>query len=76
MEPESERGLLHTLKDGKSKKELIETEQGDYMAYYNGINEAVINNKPLPVSAEEATNVIKVIEAAIQSNQEKKVINL
>lgn len=63
-------------KNGKSEKEPTPTEPGSYMDYYNGISEAILNDKPLPVTAQEAANVIKVIEAAIQSNQEKRVIEL
>ena len=76
IEPESERGLLHIIENNTSKKELIVTEQGDYMAYYNGVAEAIKNNKSLPVTAEEATQVITIIEAAFLSNTEKKVITL
>lgn len=76
IEPESERGLLHIIENNTSKKELVVTEQGDYMAYYNGVAEAIKNNKSLPVTAEEATQVITIIEAAFLSNTEKKVITL
>jgi len=76
VEPESEKGLLHIIKNGESIKELIPTEKGDYMAYYEGIYNAIRNNKPLPVTAEEATNVIRIIEASIKSNNLKRVIDL
>lgn len=76
IEPESERGLLHIIENNNSKKELVVTEQGDYMAYYNGVAEAIKNNKSLPVTAEEAMQVITIIEAAFLSNTEKKVITL
>ena len=76
IEPDSEKGLLHVIKNGKSFKESIPTEQGNYMLYYDGVYNAVRNNKSLPVSGKEALQVIKVIEAAIKSNNEKKVIEL
>jgi predicted dehydrogenase len=31
---------------------------------------------PLPVTAEQGTDVIRIIEAAFKSNEEKKVITL
>ena len=46
------------------------------MEYYNLIAEAILNDKKLPVSANEAKNVIKIIEAALLSNQEKRVVDL
>ena len=76
VEPDSEKGLLHIMKDGKSHREIIESEAGDYMAYYNGIYEAIRNHKSLPVSAEDGIMVIQIIEAALKSNKEKRVIQL
>jgi len=76
MEPGSERGLLHTEKDGKTIREHIPTLQGNYKEYYDGIYNAMVNGAPLPVSAQDGVNVIKIIEAAYQSNKEKKVIQL
>ncbi|WP_417558672.1 Gfo/Idh/MocA family oxidoreductase [Mesoflavibacter zeaxanthinifaciens] len=76
VEPESERGLLHLENKGVSHKELVSTLPGDYMAYYNGISQSILNNKPLPVSANQATQVIKVIEAALKSSEKQKSIYL
>ena len=76
IEPESQKGILHIIKNGESKKELVSTEKGDYMEYYNLIAEAILNDKKLPVSTNEAKNVIKIIEAALLSNQEKRVVDL
>ena len=75
-EPESQRGLLHTEKDGKIIKEYISSERGNYNDYYDGIYGAIRENKPLPVTAEEALNVIKIIEAAYESNETKKVVSV
>jgi len=76
VEPERERGLLHTEKEGKILKKYIPTLGGNYMAYYNGVYDALRNNEQLPVKAEEAMNVIKVIEIAKRSNKERKVVVL
>ena len=76
IEPDNEKGLLHTEKDGNIVKEYIPTLKGDYMAYYDGIYEAIRNKKEVPVTAKDAMQVIKVIEAALQSNKERKVIDL
>lgn len=76
IEPATEKGLLHFLKNGESHKEFISTEKGDYMKYYDGVYKAIKNNKNLPVSATEATQVIEIIEACNKSNSEKKIIQL
>lgn len=75
-EPEEEQGILHTEKLGKITREYIPTLQGNYMDYYDGIFDAIRNEKPVPVSGNEAMNVIKIIEAALKSNNEKRVIDL
>ncbi|MBD0823754.1 Gfo/Idh/MocA family oxidoreductase [Aestuariibaculum marinum] len=75
-EPETERGLLHTEKDGKTIREHIPTATGNYMTYYDGIFDAIRNHKNIPVTAEDGMLVIKVIETALKSNEQKKVVNL
>lgn len=75
-EPETEKGLLHTEIKGKEVIEFITSEQGNYNDYYNGIFEAIRNNQPLPVTAEEGAEVIKIIVAAFKSSETEKVIEL
>ncbi len=76
LEPESQRGLLHTEVEGKVIKEHVESLQGNYGEYYNGIYDALRNNKELPVSAEDGMKVIQVIEAAYRSYKERRVVDL
>ncbi len=76
IEPESEKGLLHTEKDGKIIRECIHTLQGNYMGYYEGMYKAISENKPVPVSAEEGIRVMRIIEAALESSLEKRVVEL
>lgn len=73
VEPETEWGLLHVEKKGVFSKEKIPGERGNYTRYYDGIYETIVNNKPLPVTAAEAQNVIRIIEAAYLSYREKKI---
>ena len=75
-EPDKEKGLLHTEKDGKIIREQVPTLNGDYMEYYEGIYQALRNNGLVPVTGTEGMEVIRVIEAALKSNREKKVIDL
>lgn len=74
VESDTTRGLLHTEKDGKIIREYVPTERGDYMDYFTGIYEAIRNNKPLPVTAEEGTRIIRVIEKAYDSVKEKRIV--
>jgi predicted dehydrogenase len=52
------------------------SEIGNYIEFYDLMYEAIRNHKNLPVSGEEALNVIKIIETAIKSNEEKRIITL
>ncbi len=76
VEPEAEKGLLHTEINGKEVREYIESERGNYNDYYDGIYEAIRNNKPAPVKPEDALDVIKVIETAYESSKLGVVIEL
>jgi len=75
-EADTGKGLLHTEIDGKVIREYIPSEKGNYMDYYNGIFEAIRNDKELPVTATEGMQVIRIIELAFQSIKEKRIIQL
>jgi scyllo-inositol 2-dehydrogenase (NADP+) len=75
-EPESEQGLLHTEKDGKIIREKVPTLQGNYYDYYDGVYKSIRQNQPMPVTAEDGIRVMQIIDAAVKSNQERKVIDL
>ena len=76
IEPETEQGLLHTELNGEIIKKYIPSLKGNYMTYYEGIYQAIRNNAPVPVTAEDGKKVIIIIEAAFKSNKEKRVIDL
>lgn len=76
QEPDSQKGLLHTEKEGRLIRKYIPSLSGNYGDYYEGIYQSVRHNAPLPVTAEEGGDVIKVIEAALNSYNEKKLIEL
>jgi predicted dehydrogenase len=75
-EPKAEEGVLHTERNGKIIKEKVTSLQGNYMEYYDGIYRAIRNHKSVPISGNDGLNVIKVIEAAMKSNREKRRIDL
>lgn len=76
IEPENQKGFLHTEADGKIIKGFIDSPGGNYGEYYDGIYEAIRNGKEVPVSGEDGMNVIRVIEAAYQSNRERRAVDL
>ncbi|MBB1283731.1 Gfo/Idh/MocA family oxidoreductase [Flavisolibacter sp. BT320] len=74
VEPVTERGLLHTEREGAVIRETVPTSQGNYMHYFDGIYEAVRNGAALPVTGRQAINTIRVIEAAFRSSETKSVV--
>jgi scyllo-inositol 2-dehydrogenase (NADP+) len=74
IEPDAEQGLLHTVIDGKEVREHVPTERGNYMDYFTGIYEAIRNGAPLPVTGEEGTRIIRVIEKAYESVRTKRTV--
>ena len=75
-EPISEHGLLHTEKDGQIIRERVLSLQGNYYDYYDGVYKALTANQALPVTVDEGIGIMRIIEAALQSHQEKKVIDI
>ena len=52
----------------------VESEIGDYRKFYQNIYDAITNNADLEVKPEQAREVIRVIELAIKSSTEKRVV--
>jgi predicted dehydrogenase len=75
-EPDTARGILHTEKDGTVIREYVQTLQGNYMDYFEGVFQALRHDKPMPVTGEDGLNVIRIIEASFKSSKEKKVVEL
>lgn len=70
------QGILHYTKNGVLVREKVTSQQGNYYHFYNGVYEAIINNKTEPVTATDGMNVMKIIEAAFESSKTEKVISL
>jgi len=75
-EPGWAKGILNINRDGETIREFVTSLRGNYMEYYDGIYDAILNNTLPPVSAEDGLKVMKIIEAAQESNKQKKIIDL
>lgn len=73
-EPDEARGLLHTTINEKTIKEFIPTQRGNYGEYYDRLYQAIRLQEPLPVLPEDARNIILLIEKALESNDQRKVV--
>ena len=75
-EPASASGILTITDNGKTVRTVVQSLPGNYMQFYDGLYDALVEEKPLPVSAQDGLNVMKVIEAVLESGGTTKVISL
>lgn len=75
-EPEEFWGRLNTEFNGGHYNGPLETIPGSYLAFYDGVYDAIRNGKPAPVSSKQALLVIKIIEACYESSKLKKAISI
>ena len=68
LESKKTWGTLNTLDETGTLK----SERGDYRIFYQNIYNAILGTEELLVKPEQARDVIKVMELAIQSNAEKR----
>lgn len=74
VEPIELWGTINTDINGLHYVGKVESIRGDYRCFYKNVYNAIIGKEELVVRAEEARNVIKIIELVIQSSKEKRVI--
>ncbi len=74
VEPEEIWGKINTEIDGLHLVGKIESEPGDYTAFYQNVYNALQGQEELEVKPEEARNTIRVIELAMQSHEEKRTL--
>lgn len=76
LEPPEMWGTLDTDLNGLHFVGEVASVSGDYNYFYTNFVDAIQNGAPLAVKANEALNVIKIIEAAIQSHEEGRLIQI
>ncbi len=69
-------GLLHTTMDGKAIRERLPGAHGNYPFFFDNLFKAIRLNEPLAVPPEEAALVVRIIEAAYESEETKKSVPL
>ena len=75
-ESKSKEGTLHTEINNDVLNVKVPTLQGNYYDFFDGVYQSISNDTIEPVTAKDGLNVMKIIEATIQSSQQMKVINL
>ena len=75
-EPESIWGTLKTECNGIEICSVIESDKGDYRDYFINLRDTIWGKAQLAVTAEEGANVMKIIELAIQSDKERRTVDV
>lgn len=73
-ESENQWGIINTEIDGINIKGKVQSERGDYREFYKNVYKAIVNGEELEVKAKDVRNTIRLIELAIESNQNKKIV--
>ncbi|GEM48864.1 oxidoreductase [Deinococcus cellulosilyticus] len=63
-----EKGTLYTQSEGQTIKTEVDNQVGSYQSYYTGIAAALLNGTSNPVTAEEATLVMELLELGEKSS--------
>ncbi len=63
--------LVHE-RDGRLVAEIAHAEAGDYRRYYAAFREAVLQGTAPPVTAQQALDVMRLIELGVRSSEERR----
>lgn len=74
IEPDYKAGLLHTEVNSVVIREIVPTLHGNYFEFFDALYEAIANGAEEPVTAQDGVNVMRIIEAAIESNAGMKLV--
>jgi predicted dehydrogenase len=74
--PAEPDGILNTEIREEHSRTKTTSMAGNYMLYFDELYNALINHTPNPVPAEDGSLTIKIIEKAIQSSDQKRIINI
>ncbi|KFF10243.1 oxidoreductase [Chryseobacterium soli] len=70
-------GILNFLNENNETERIVtSSEPGNYMNYYQQIYEHIVFGYPLPSPGKEVIQNMKIIDAAIESSQQGKIMNL
>lgn len=74
VENESTYGILHTVIDGKLRREKYPSHRGDYGLYYKSVYDTIVNKAPLTEKPEHGYNTIRLIELAFESHRQQRTV--
>jgi predicted dehydrogenase len=73
-EPEEAWGTLSLAEGDKVTERAVPTQPGDYREYYANVRDAILGKAALAVTPQGALSVMRVLQLARQSSDERRVI--
>ncbi|HSU27575.1 MAG TPA: Gfo/Idh/MocA family oxidoreductase [Chitinophagaceae bacterium] len=74
--PAAPDGILHTEINGEVIRKETTSEPGNYMGYYDDLHKALTGKGPNPVPLEDGIRNTRIIELALQSVKERRIIEM
>ena len=75
-EPKEWWGKINTSLGNLHVEGIIETDLGNYLAYYDNIREVIRDGKDLIVKPEQSRDGIRLIELCAESNRQRKAVKV
>lgn len=69
-------GTLVYQQNGETIRETVETLPGNYRYYFDAVAKCIRKKSAPPVSPDENLLIIRILEAAYQSNEQNKVVDI
>jgi scyllo-inositol 2-dehydrogenase (NADP+) len=76
VEPPEHRARVWLYEEGQVTERTIDSVRGDWSEYYRNIAGVLLRGEELAVKPEQARQVIRVIEAALQSAETSQPVRL
>jgi len=73
-DPEANWGTLYLASDTTPGGHKVKTEAGDYREFYANVHDAMLGHAELAVKPQQALDVIRAIELAIESNRDQRTV--
>jgi len=74
--PAKPDGILHTEINGEVVRKETTSSPGNYMGYYDDVYKALTAQAANPVPPEDGIRNMRIIEAALESVKERKIVSL
>ena len=75
-EPDSAAGRLYLAGADEPDGREVVSPRGNYLAFYEGVYDSIVNDTREPVTAQDGVRVMRIIDAAFESQREKCVVEV